>query len=183
MRNKAVKTVVAVALRGRVSNQEASAPAKKYHPEFPEIEIVPDTFKISVSDGEKKEVYKNDAEPFEFYQVPSLVSLLRLKGAKLSDDQIQFINEALSGEETGKAVAEILEDANDTLRVKAKNNRYQNVFNQHKPLDEESKDNAYARMVRDAMRTKNVSDESALQALQEFGFVPKEYTLEAFRAK
>src|ERR1700752_4123615 len=106
--SKKIVTIAAVALTGKVSNQEVTAPAPKYHPEFPEIEIVPDTFKISVSDSEKKEVYKNEEEPFEYYKVPSLVSLLRLKGAKLSDDQITFINEALTGEETGKAVPDII---------------------------------------------------------------------------
>jgi len=181
---KTIADKVTEKLSGKVSNQEAVAAAVESHAEYPEIEIRIGTFQITVKDEDGKEIYKNDSEGFKYPVVPSLVSALRLEGAKLSDDQIAFINEALKGSvETGKAVVALLETINDSLRVSSKNRRYQSVFNQHKPLTEESMGNAYARMIRDAMRTKNVSDETAHRTLQEFGLVPAEYTLEIFRTK
>ena len=181
------------ALKGRFDAQEATpaTPANIEYPrtvgahkDYPEIEVHEDTFTITVKDDEGKEVYKNDKEVFQFNKVPSLVSALRLNGAKLNDDQIQFIGEGLKGsEETGKAVEKLVEVINDDLRTSAKNNAYQRTFNQHKPLTEESKGTATAAIVRNFMRLNNVSDDTAVTTLQGYGVIPKEYTVAEFRAR
>lgn len=184
--NKGIKSVasVAVVLAGRVDNQEAAATAPKTHKDYPEIEILSDSFKINVKDDDDKVVYSNDSEPFEYEKVPSLVSALRLNGAKLTDDQITFINEALTGEETGKAVSSLLEVVNSDLRESAKSRRYAAVFNQHKPVTEERIESAHASMVRNFIVTNKgqVSDETAVNTLKQFKLIPEDYTVEMFRA-
>lgn len=180
-----------VSLTGRVDNQVAESPAEtstEYpklsgsHKDIPEIEVYEDTFSINVKNDEKEVVYKNDAEVFEYLKVPSLASALKLNGATLTDDQMQFLAEALKGsEETGKAVDAIVGLINEDLRVSAKNNAYQRVFNAHKPLTEENIDNATASIVRNFMKLNNVSDETALTTLQGYGVISKEYQLSDFR--
>ena len=160
--------------KGRHDSQTAVA--------SPEIEVVPDTFKITVKDDNDEVVYTNESEPFEYQRVPSLVSALRHAGAVLSDDQIQFLNEALAGsEETGKAVKAIIDVYNDALRNSAKSNAYQRVFNTHKPMTEENIGNAQASIVRNFMKLNNVSDETAVTTLLQYGVLPKEYTVGDFR--
>lgn len=178
-------------LTGRFDSQETATPAKVEYPfksgehkEYPEIEKWTDSFTITVKDDTEdtpKVIYKNDNEPFEYYKVPSLVSALRLNGAKLTDDQITFIGEALNAEETGKAVSALIDVINADLRASAKNAAYQRVFNQHKPLTEENRDNATASIVRNFMKLNNVSDETAIATLGQFGVIPKEYTIADFR--
>jgi hypothetical protein len=175
-------------LRGRVSNQEATsaavveAPAK--FPEFARVEK--DTFKITVKDDNDEVRYTNEEEPYEFPQYDSLADHLRARGAKLTDDQIQFLTEALKGieptEKDGKpADVQIVNDLNALEKVSAKNSRYSQVFNAHKPLTEENITNANASIVRNFMKTKNVSDETAIKTLQEFGVIPAEFTLAEYR--
>lgn len=179
---------VGINLVGRVDNQETATEAVTYprktgtHKDFAEIEVHEDTFRINVKDDDEKVVYKNDEEVFEYLQVPSLASALKLNGATISDEQMQFLNEALSGsEETGKAVSAIVALVNEDLRTSAKNNAYQRVFNAHKPLTEENIGNATASIVRNFMKLNNVSDETALTTLQGYGVVPKEYSIAEFR--
>lgn len=171
-----MKKMKNVKLIGSVSNQEAVQAN-------PEIETLTDSFKISVKNEEDEVVYTNDKEPYEYNKVPSLASALKYFGATISDDQMQFLNEALKGsEETGKAVSKIVDLINDDLRVSAKNNAYQRVFNAHKPLTEENIGNAHASIVRNFMKTQAVSDETAITTLQGYGVIPKEFTLSDFRA-
>lgn len=160
-------------LNGRVDHQSV----------IPEIETLQGTFTITVKDDNDVVVYSNDKEPYEYKQVPSLVTALELYGAKLSDDAKAFIEEALKGsEETGKAVKTVVEMLNASEKVSAKNNAYQRVFNAHKPLTEENITNANASIVRNFMKTQNVSDETAITTLQNFGVVPKEFTVAEFRS-
>src|SRR6185295_18130703 len=80
-----------------------------------------ETFKISVTttDEDTKETtvhYKNDNEPFVWEKVSSFPAVLTAHGAKLSDDAIAFLGEALGGEENGKAVASLIEQHNQITR-------------------------------------------------------------------
>jgi hypothetical protein len=176
-------------LKGRVSYQEAVASTETASaPKFPEFaRVEKDTFKITVKDDNDEVRYTNDEEPYEYPQYDSLADHLRARGAKLSDDQIQFLTEALKGiepvEKDGKpADVLIVEDLNALEKVSAKNSRYSQVFNAHKPLTEENITNANASIVRNFMKTKNVSDETAIKTLQEFGVIPAEFTLAEFRS-
>ena len=151
--------------------------------EIAEVETLQDTFSISVKDDEDKVVYTNKSEPYSYSKVPSLQTALEYFGAKLSEDQKNFLTEALSGgEDTGKAVAKVVETINDALKADAKSSAYAKVFNANKPVTEEAIGNAHARMIRSLCKTANVSDETAHSRLQAAGIVPTEYTLELFRA-
>lgn len=142
------------------------------------------TFTITVKDDEKKELYKNDEEPFKYPEIEegNLVNALRYFGAKLSDDAISFISTALEGAETGKAVAKVVKIVNGYLYDSYKGNQYAKVLNDKRPLSEESILNSQARMVRDFMRQANVDAESAIQTLSQFVPTMKEYTIEMFNA-
>lgn len=160
-------------LTGRFDSQEA-IPA--------EVSVTQGTFTITVKDDNDQIAYQNDKEPYEYKQVPSLVTALELYGAKLSEDSKQFIEEALKGEETGKAVKELVDIVNTELKTSAKNRAYQNKFNEHKPLTEENIVNANASIVRNFMKTQNVSDETAIKTLSEYGVIPKDFTVAEFRS-
>jgi len=99
-----------------------------------------DYFKITVTDDgpEKKVLYENDKEPFDFYAVDNHADVLRSLGAEVSDEAVTFLGEALPGEANGKAIASLIELVNRVNRANAKNNQYQKVMNQYKPLTEES---------------------------------------------
>lgn len=181
---------------GQVSNQTVSeAPAVgKSHADFPEIEKLADTFRITVKVDElddegnvtgDKVLYENKAEPFEYYKVPSLVSALRLSGAKLTDDAVAFIGEALKGsEETGKAVEELVEVYNDNLKTRAQRAQYSKVLNEKTPLTDENRDNAMASTVRGFVKTAGVSPEVAINILKGVSPSPltSDYSLARFLA-
>jgi len=177
------------ALRGRFDSQ---VPA--------EVDTKKDTFRITVKveDWEKGDDlpdgatlsengiaiwYTNDKEPYEYQQVPSLPTALNLLGAELTDDQMQFLAEALKGEKAGPAVKKLVEVFNDDLKTTAKNNAYQRKFNEKSPLTEENIGNSKATMVRNFMKLSNVSDEIAINMLKQFNAaVFGEYTVAEFRA-
>ena len=161
-------------LTGRVDNVEAAA--------NPNVEWKEDTFKINVKNDEGESVYSNEEEPYKYPVVPSLETALEYFGAVLSDDQKTFLKEALSGDSLGPATKELVDIINDSLRQSAKGKAYAAIFNEKKPLSEETIGNAHASMVRNFMKTKNVSDETAHKTLQEFGVIPADFTLEQFRA-
>lgn len=159
---------------GRI-DYEANLPA--------EVNTLTGTFRISVKDDNGEVQYQNDAEPFEYHEVPSLETALKYFGATLTDDQTQFLTEALQGsEETGKAVKEIIDTINDSLKNNAKSNAYQRVFNAHKPLTEENIMNAHASIVRNFIKTSNVSDETAVETLKAAKVLPDDFTVEDFRS-
>jgi hypothetical protein len=169
-------------LRGHVSNQEATATVVVESPKFPPFaRVEKDTFKITVKDDNDEVRYQNDEESYEYPQYDSLADHLRSRGAEMDDSQIQFLTEALSAEKTGPAVKALIEDLNVAEKVSAKNGAYSRVFNAHKPLTEENITNANASIVRNFMKTKNVSDETAIKTLQEFGVIPAEFTLAEYR--
>lgn len=155
------------------------------------------TFKITVNVEEenekgetvKIEKYKNDKEPFTFHFCENFPAALRYYGAILTDDQVTFLGEALSGtdeaskEKTGKAIADVLKVLNDDLENSASRNQYQKILNQHKPLTDENISNSKASMVRQYMKMNNVSDEAAIAAFAQFNpAVFKDYTVAEFRA-
>jgi hypothetical protein len=149
---------------------------------IPEVEILSDTFRITAKDENKKVLYENDKEPYFYCKVPALATALKLFGATLDDSQAQFLEEALQGEDTGKAVKDVIDVINGDLQSSASRARYQKVLNHYTPLTEENIANAHASLIRNVMKTQNVSDETALVALHGFNLVPKEYTIEMFRA-
>lgn len=147
-----------------------------------EVTTEKDTFRITVKNDEDEVLYENKEEPYEYQQVPSLATALNLMGAELTDDQVSFLNEALKGEKAGPAVLSLVKVINDDLKVTAKNNAYQRVFTAHKPLTEENITNANASIVRNFMKTQSVSDETAIKTLQEYGVIPKDFTVAEFRS-
>lgn len=186
---KKIQTVKAVALVGKVSNQEASAETenKGYkvigsHPDFPEIEKREGTFSISVKDDEGNVIYENKKEPFQYYSVPSFSSALKFFGAKLDANQMQFISEGLSGKETGEANLKILEIINADLRDSAKASTYSSKYNEKKPVTEEQLENAVASIVRNYLKTNpGVSDETAIATLAQFKVIPADFTVADYR--
>lgn len=165
-------------LKGRFDNEDKADPIVKTE----DTHVVrKGTFSIKVKgEDEKEPAYKNDAEPYEYPEVDSLQNALKYFGAKLSDDAVSFIGEALSGDETGKANLKILEIVNSSLKASAKSSRYAEIFNEHKPVTPETLDNSKARMVRDFMRQSNCDAESAINALKQFVPTMADYTLAEF---
>src|SRR3972149_4422502 len=148
-----------------------------------EVTVNKDSFRITVKDDNGVEVYKNDEEAFEYHSVPSLSVALQYYGAELTEDKIQFLEEALKGdaEKVGKAVLKLVEVINGELKDSAKNNAYQRGFNAKKPLTEENKENATASIVRNFMKLNNVSDETAITTLKGYGVIAKDFSLDDFR--
>ncbi len=176
--------------KNRVSNQTATPS----HSEYPEIEKLTGTFRITVKvdevddEGNKtgeKTLYENKEEPFEYFKVPSLVSALRLEGAKLNDDAVQFIGEALKGsKETGTAVESLVEIYNDYQKNSAQRRQYSSVLNEKTPLTDENRDNAMASTVRNFVKTAGVSPEVAINMLKGLSPSPLsgDYSLARFLA-
>jgi len=146
-----------------------------------EVSMEKDTFRITVKNDEDEVLYENKEESYEYQQVPSLATALNLLGAELTDDQTQFLNEALKGDKAGPAVAKLIEVFNSDLKTSAKNNAYQRVFTAHKPLTEENIGNAQASVVRNFIKLNGVSDESAIEALKAFSPSFKDYTVADYR--
>jgi hypothetical protein len=188
------KTVSAKTLRGRFDSQ---------NPEETTVSSLPDgvvektgSFKITVNVEEeddkgntvKVEKYKNDKEPFSYHFCENFPAALRYYGAILSDDQVTFLGEALSGadeaskEKTGKAIADVLKVLNDDLENSASRNQYQKILNQHKPLTDENRINARASIVRNFVKDQGVTDEVAISMLRKFNIIPEDFTLEVYRA-
>ena len=189
---KTIKSVAVETLKGRVSNQEAVATPEAEdlgykvvgaHKDFPEIEEREGTFKIKVKDDDDKVLFESKNEPFRYYAAPSLASALKYLGAKLDDSQMQFMAEALKGsEETGKAVSKLIEIFNADERASKKQSAYSSKYNEKKPITEEQIENAHASILRNYLKTNpGTSDETALQALQNFGIIPKDFTLDDYR--
>jgi len=165
-------------LTGRVDMQEAvSNPSDQF------VTYESDTFSITVKDDEGKVVYQNDSESYKYPKVSALADYLRYKGAEMTDDQIQFLGESLKGDKTGEALKSLIEDLNGLLQARAKQSAYSKVFNEHKPVSEETIANSQARMVRDFVRQNpTVSAESAIEVLKQFVPSMKDYTIEMFNA-
>ena len=147
-----------------------------------EAETLTGTFRICVKNDDDEVLHENKEEPFSYNKVPSLATALQLLGAELTDDQITFLGEALKGDKAGPAVQELVEIFNDNLKTSAKNAAYAKVFAAHKPLTEENIGNANASIVRNFMKTQSVSDETAIKTLQEFGVIPKDFTVAEYRS-
>lgn len=180
---------------GKVSNQVAAeVKAAPSHSDFPEIEKLTGTFRITVKvdetdeDGNvkgEKVLYENKEQPFSYFKVPSLESALKLEGAKLSDDQSQFLGEALKGsKETGEAVKGIVDIYNDYLKTSAQRREYSSILNEKTPLTDENRDNAMASTVRNFVKTAGVSPEVAIGMLKGLKPSPlsEDYTVARFLA-
>lgn len=141
-----------------------------------------DTFRITVKDDDDNVLYKNEAEPFSYKQVSSLPSLIAFLGGSVSDDGISTIGSALPGDKNGEAVKELLERFNSDEKQRSQRNAYARVLNEKKPVSEESIGNSLARIVRNVMKTKSLSDETAVEMLKTMEFLPADYTVEQFRS-
>lgn len=146
------------------------------------VERRADTFRISVKvEGEVK--YENDEEPFSYLYCTNFPAVLRQFGATLTDDQVTFLGEALSGDATGKAIAAITKVINDDLQDSAAKNQYQKVLKLNSPLTDENRVNARASIVRNFLREQDgMSDSEAIAKLKSFGVIPADFTVELYRA-
>jgi len=187
-------------LKGRVSNQTAVEEAEEAedsnykvvgsHPDFSEVEVREGTFKIDVKVEEeddngktiKRSVYKSKNDPFRYYFAPSLPTVLNLLGAKLSEDQEQFLKEALKGDTAGPACKTLVDIWNTDERASKKASAYSSKYNEKKPITEEQVENAHASMLRNYLRANpGTSDESALQMFHQVNLIPKDFTIEDYR--
>jgi hypothetical protein len=128
-----------------------------------------DTFKITVTDETDKELYTNDKEPFEYFEVDNIADVFRSLGGEVSEEAVTFLGEALSGESNGKAVKNLIDLVNRTNRANAKNNQYQKVMNQYKPLTEEKRESAIESIISNFARINKVSLEQARETLTKAG--------------
>jgi hypothetical protein len=140
------------------------------------------TFSITIKGDDGKIIYENDKEPYTYDSVDSIHNALRYFGAKLDDGAMSFLNDALTGDDTGKAVKKIIDLVNAKLKADAKSNAYASVINKKKPLEGEKKESAMARLVANFMKLANSSKEDAIETLKMGKALPPEYTVADFDA-
>lgn len=126
---------------------------------------VDETFSITVTDDNDAELYKNEKETYSWQKVDSLSQVIESLGGSVSDEANAFIAEALPGDENGKAIKTIVELFNKNTRANAKNNRYQSVMNQYKPMSEDDAAKAFDRMVSLFAKINKVSEDVARKTL------------------
>ena len=169
-------------ITGRFLAQTATeaVPAK----EFEFGEILSGTFSIKIKedpdDKNSKILYENKAEPFEYEKVNSIQNVLRHIGAKLDDNQIKFIGQALATEESGKATLKLVEIYNAKLKADAKSSAYQSLVNKYRPLEGDKKETAQAKIVAGFIKLAGVSKEIAVEQLRKAGALPEDYTVADF---
>jgi len=136
-----------------------------------------ETFKITVkgdvedTEGVKSEkvFYESDAQPFGWKRVAGLAEVFAANGAELSDEQVSFIGQALSGDAAGETILMLVGLYNDAERAKAKANEYARIMNLYKPASEEDKAKAKENLVKNYAKAYGVSMESAREALKKLG--------------
>ncbi len=158
-------------------------------------EIRRDTFSISVTGdevdketGKKKVVYENKAEPFEYDFVVGLPNVFKHLGAKLDENQEEFLATALKSEDAevdktiGKATSDLVKLYNAKVKADAKSSAYQSLVNKHKPLEGEKMETARARLVSMFMRMGGISADTAIEELKGLKKLPEDYTVADFNA-
>lgn len=169
--------------------EEVATPSNKVK-DFDFGEILKGTFSITVKSPDEKDdkgnakiLYTNDKEAFEYEKVIGFSNLLKHAGATLTDEQIEFLNQALAGsEETGKAVAGLINIYNSKLKADAKSSAYQSLVNKYTPLEGEKKESAQARLVANFIKLAGVSKETAIETLKMGKALPEDYTVADFDA-
>lgn len=126
---------------------------------------VDETFSITVTDDNEVELYKNEKEAYSWLKVSGLSEVIESLGGSVSDEANAFIAEALPGDENGKAIKAIVDLFNKNQRANAKNNRYQSVMNQYKPMSEDDAAKAFDRMVVTFAKLNKVSEDIARKTL------------------
>lgn len=128
-------------------------------------------------------IYQNDKESFEYSEVQHFPALVKYLGGELSEEAIDLLGkDILSGEKNGKAVQELLDRFNSDEKQRSSRNQYASVIADVRPPTEEQVGNAHARIIRNVMKTKGLSDESTMELLHSLEVVPTSYTLAMFRA-
>lgn len=128
-------------------------------------EKVDETFSIKVTDDNDAVLYENDKEPFSWLKVTGLSEVIESLGGSVSEEANAFIAEALPGDDNGKAIKAIVDLFNKNQRANAKNNRYQSVMNQYKPMSEDDAAKAFDRMVTLFAKINKVSEDVARKSL------------------
>lgn len=128
-------------------------------------EKVEETFSIKVTDDNDAVLYENDKEPFSWLKVTGLSEVIESLGGSVSEEANAFIAEALPGDDNGKAIKAIVDLFNKNQRANAKNNRYQSVMNQYKPMSEDDAAKAFDRMVTLFAKINKVSEDVARKSL------------------
>ena len=155
-------------------------------------EVRKGTFSITVKSDEKDEkgkdkiLYENKSEAFEYDVVNSLSNALKHLGAKLTDDQINFVGEALTSTDAetdktiGEAVAGLVKTYNAKLKSDAKSARYQALVNQYKPLEGEKLETAQARTIANVIKMSGLPKDAVIKMLVENKVLPNDYTVADF---
>lgn len=137
---------------------------------------------------EKVELYKNDREPFEYPRVFSLVNALRHAGkfvmkdkfVDMTDAQIDTLGQNIP-ESFNTAVVRLTKVYNDRLKADAKSSQYNSLVTKYKPLDEEEKEVAIAKIVKGLVKVaSHLSVETVIELLKTQKAIPEDYTVEDF---
>jgi hypothetical protein len=135
------------------------------------------TFGITVKNAKGDELYKKTDEPFEYEVVNGFANVLKHAGAKLDENQEQFLTQALAGSnETGEAVRDLITMYNDRLKANAKSSAYASVVNRVKPLEGEDRETAVAKTIRGFVKLAGISVATAIEVLKAQKAVPEDYT-------
>lgn len=129
-------------------------------------------FKITVKTkdkdtGEEKVLFESETQPFGYMKFDSLAGVLEDCGAELTDDQVKFLGEALSGDKNGEAVKNLINTYNTVERTNAKNNEYGRVFARYAPMTEETKTKKVQSIVRNTAQVLGITEEAAREMLRE----------------
>lgn len=137
---------------------------------------------------ETKVLYENKAEPFEYPRINAYPNVLRHasrfgnndKVVTMTEDQFDAIGAAIP-EAYGPAALRVTRIYNDRLKADAKSAAYNSVQSKHKPLDEEEKEVAWAKAIRNIVRSSAMSAETVIELLRG-KVVPEDYTVEDYTA-
>ena len=137
---------------------------------------------------EKKSLYENKREPFEYPRLFSLVNALRHAGkfvekdkfVDMTDEQIDTLGSAIP-ENFNTAVVRLTKIYNDKLKADAKSAQYTSLVTKYKPLDEEEKEVAIAKIVKGLVKVApHLSVETVIEILKGQKAIPEDYTVEDF---
>ena len=139
---------------------------------------------------ETKVLYENKKEPFEYPRLFSLANAIRHAGKNILKDKFEDMKdeqiEALAAsipESLGPAVLRVTKVYNDRLKADAKSSQYNSLVTKYRPLDEEEKEVAIAKTVRNLVKiAPHFSVETVIEMLKTQKAIPEDYTVEDFNA-
>ncbi len=140
--------------------------------------VIVETYSIKVKDKESDTVYyETKTQPFAYMKYSNLPAILKAEGAELTDEQVDFLGNALSDADdskekpVGKAVKSLIEVYNSNTRANAKGADYQRILNLKAPMTEETKGKRIESMIAMFASINRVSLDTAREKMKAAGLL------------